>query len=64
MPLFEMSEYYRTLPPVANDRYLDEFISDGLEEGDKPYANDGRLYLDIYSVVCSKLTRLISTSLL
>ena len=44
MPLFKMSEYYKTLPTVANDRYL---IVMGLEEGDKPYANDGRLYLDV-----------------
>ena len=42
-----MSEYYKTLPPVAKDRYLDKLKVMGLEEGDDPYANDGRFVDDM-----------------
>ena len=37
-----MSKYYRTLPLVAKDHYLDKYIVMGLEEADDPYANDRR----------------------
>ena len=37
-----MSDYYKTLPPVAKKRYLNKLRVMNLEERDDPYANDSR----------------------
>ena len=42
-----MSEYYRTLLPVASDHYLDKLKVMGLEEGDDQYADNGRFVDDM-----------------
>ena len=43
----KMSEYYKTLPPVAKDRYLDKLSLMSVKEGDDPYANDWRFVDDM-----------------